>query len=146
MRPASASGFMPDPAAATDRGDGDSRRALDRERAGGDFRRVNLRPLAGIEVAGLQRIKESARLVFLRLHHHPSAAGVIGTEVRVVGGDRRQVAAFIEKLVEERGAIAAAALRGTAVIVDLHRMTSRKRSLPAAYALAIEQVISEKVQ
>ena len=92
---------------------------------------VDKRALARIIVTVLEGIEERFGIEALGLHMHPAAEMIVGPEMGIVGGEGGEAAAFGEQLIEQIPAVAAVAIDGAAVIVDLDRVgDSRWRGRP----------------
>jgi hypothetical protein len=78
-------------------------RGLDDDLVAADADVVQARPLAGIEMARLQRGEQRLGIEAFRLDFDETAEGVAlaVVEMRVVGGDRRQPATEIAESVEQ---------------------------------------------
>jgi hypothetical protein len=75
-------------------------------------------------VPGLEGCQQAFGLETLRLDLHPAAERIVLAvdEMSIVGGKGGQPPAVVEQLVHEIPAVAAVALHGAAVIVDLNAM------------------------
>src|SRR5205085_3208383 len=110
------------PRMAADDDDRVDRRAGYGQFAAGERQFMNYRALARIVAALFERLEQDFGIEAFSLHMDPAAEMILGPEMSIIGREGSQAAAFGEHLIEQIPAVAAVAVDGTAVIVDLDRV------------------------